>query len=84
MKTNNNKNYIKSVQCYPSHVEVYTMKGVTSFSYEEFDNEHEAFEAWTCWCDEQANIAPLSRQNFDPEIKNYLSRLFSILKKYHF
>lgn len=67
---------IHRIKFYPSNIEVYTSKGVTMFSFDGFDDEDEAFEAWEGWCDDVADIDPVSKDDFEYDVKNHFSLIF--------
>lgn len=69
--------HIRSIKFYPSHIEVFTSKGMMPFDFTGFDDENEAFDAWEDWCDENADIDPLSRQQFERVIKNYFLLIYT-------
>lgn len=67
---------IHGIKFYPSNIEVSTSKSVTSFSFDGFDDEDEAFEAWEFWCDENADIDPVSKEKFELDVKQRFSLIF--------
>ena len=67
---------IHRLEFYPSNIEVFTSKGVKSFSFDGFDDEDEAFEAWEDWCNDHALIDEVSMDNFELDIKNHFSLIF--------
>ncbi len=67
---------IHRIKFYPSNIEVYTSKGVTMFSFDGFDDEDEAFEAWEGWCDDVVDIDPVSKDDFEYDVKNHFSLIF--------
>lgn len=67
---------IHRIKFYPSNIEVFTSKGTTMFSFDGFDDEDEAFEAWEGWCDDVADIDPVSKDDFEYDVKNRFSLIF--------
>ena len=67
---------IHRIKFYPSNIDVYTSKGAMMFSFDGFDDEDEAFEAWEGWCDDVANIDPVSKDDFEYDVKHHFSLIF--------
>lgn len=67
---------IHRIKFYPSYIEVFTSKSVTSFSFDGFDDADDAFEAWEGWCADHADIDPESMDKFELDVKNHFSLIF--------